>query len=116
MAAPLPKGRSLNSVLTEHLGEGLLEVGDQVVDVLGPDGDPDGGRVDVDLLELLLGQLGVGGGRGVDDQGLLVGDVGQEACSLVPLTSKVKMDPAPSGKYLLYRPWVGLSSRAGWLT
>ena len=76
MAAPLPGGISLDSVLTEHLGEGLLEVGDQVVDVLGPDGDPDGGRVDVDLLELLLGQLAVGRGGRVDDQALDVRDVG----------------------------------------
>lgn len=48
-----------------HGGEALLQVGDDVVDVLGADGEADGVLVDALVLQLGLAQLGVGGGGGV---------------------------------------------------
>lgn len=57
--------------------EGLLEVGDDVVDVLSADGDADEVLGDAGAHALLVGQLRVGGGPGVDGEGLGVADVGE---------------------------------------
>ena len=46
--------------------------------MLGADGQADGVLVDAHILQLLGGQLGVGGGGRVDDQALHVSDVGQQ--------------------------------------
>ena len=58
--------------------EGGLEVGEDVVDVLGADGQADGIGADALVGELLLGQLAVGRGGRVDDQALDVRDVGEQ--------------------------------------
>lgn len=50
------------------LRESLIEVGDDVIDVLDTDGETDEVLGEVSGLELLLGELGVGGGGGVDDE------------------------------------------------
>ena len=50
-----------------HGLETVLEVGEDVVDLLGADGEADGALMDTLILELLSGQLRVRGGSGVDD-------------------------------------------------
>lgn len=57
--------------------ERLLEVGDDIVDVLGADGDADEVLGDAGAHALLVGELLVGGGPGVDGEGLGVADVGE---------------------------------------
>ena len=59
-------------------GKALFQIGDDVVDVLGSDGQTDGIRVDVLILELFCRELGVGGGGRVNDQALHIGDVCQQ--------------------------------------
>ena len=92
----------------------LLQIGDNVVDVLCTDRKTDGVVKNLLLVELLLRQLRVGGGLGVNHQGLYICHIGQQREDLQridkafasfspPLMSKVKMEPAPLGKYLLYR-------------
>ena len=55
--------------------EGLVEVGDDVVDVLCSDGQADGRLVDALVGEFGLRQLGVGGGGRMDDKGFDIGHV-----------------------------------------
>lgn len=55
-----------------------FQIGDDIVDVLGADGQTDGILVDLLLGQLLIVQLAVGGGSGVDDQALHVGNVCQQ--------------------------------------
>ena len=55
-----------------------FEVGDDIVDVLGADGQADGVLIDLLLGQLLVVQLAVGGGSRVDDKALYVGDIGQK--------------------------------------
>ena len=47
--------------------QSLVQIGEDVVDMLGADGQADGVLVDAHILQLLGGQLGVGGGGRVDD-------------------------------------------------
>ena len=63
----------------------MLEVGEDVVDVLGADGEADGVGVDAAGTQLLLGELGVRGGSGVDDEALDVSHVGEQAEELEAL-------------------------------
>ena len=58
--------------------EPLLEVGDDVIDVLGADGEADGALVDVLVIQFFFGQLRVGRGGRVDDQALDVRDVREQ--------------------------------------
>ena len=58
--------------------EGLGEVGEDVVDVLGADAEADGTGVDGLLGLLLGGELRVGGRGGMDYEALDVGYVGKE--------------------------------------
>ena len=58
--------------------ERLVQVGQNIVDVLNADGQPDGAGADALVQQLRLGELGVGGGGGVDDQALHIGHVGQQ--------------------------------------
>ena len=109
----------------------LLQIGDNVVDVLCTDRKTDRVVKNLLLVKLLLRQLRVGGGLGVNHQGLYICHIGQQreqvqivdedasrilsaldissasikafASFSPPLMSKVKMEPAPLGKYLLYR-------------
>ncbi len=124
-AAPLPASARLPAVSLGPTGsakgfEAALQIVEDVLDVLGADGQADGALV----LQLFQGLLGVGGGSRVDDQRLGVGHVGQQenrcrlsmntrAASLPPLMSKVKMEPAPFGKYFSYRAWSGRPSTTG---
>ena len=55
-----------------------FEVGEDVVDVFGADGQADGVLVDLLLGQFGVVQLAVGGGSRVDDQTLHVGHVGQQ--------------------------------------
>ena len=56
----------------------LLQIGDNVVDVLCTDRKTDGVVKNLLLVELLLRQLRVGGGLGVDHQGLYICHIGQQ--------------------------------------
>ena len=58
--------------------EGLAKVVQDIVDMLCTDGKPDGGRRDVLLGQLLWAHLRVGGGIGVDDEALHVGNICQQ--------------------------------------
>ena len=82
--------------------------------MLGADGQADGVLVDLLLGQLGVGQLAVGGGGRVDNKALHVRHVGQQredlqvvdegkASSRPPLMLKVKMDAPPLGKYFWYR-------------
>ena len=94
--------------------EASLQIGDDVINVLGADGQADGVRIDLLLGQLLIVQLAVGGGGRMDDQALHVCNVCQqgedlqvvnelEGSSRPPLMLKVKMDAPPLGKYFSYR-------------
>lgn len=82
--------------------------------MLGADGQADGVLVDLLLGQLGVGQLTVGGGGRVDDKALHVCHVGQQREDLqvinegkgllaAALDVKVKMDAPPLGKYFWYR-------------
>ena len=58
--------------------EAGFQIGDDVIDVLGTDGQADGVLIDLLLGQLLLVQLAVGGGGRVDDQALYVCNVCQQ--------------------------------------
>ena len=58
--------------------EASFQIGDDVIDVLGADGQADGVLIDLLLGQLLLVQLAVGGGGRVDDKALHVRYVGQQ--------------------------------------
>ena len=107
-----------------HGGEALLQVGDDVVDVLGADGEADGVLVDALVLQLGLAQLGVGGGGGVDHQRFDVGHVGQQGedgqvvdelvgLGLAALDVKGKDGSAAVGEVLLIQGVVGVVGQAG---
>ena len=59
------------------LGDGLIEVGDDVIHVLDADGEADEVLRQVGILELLGGKLRVRGRGRMDNQGLCVADIGQ---------------------------------------
>ena len=61
-----------------ELGEGLLQIPNDVVGVLGADGQANGRRRDALVGKLGFGQLGVRGGCRVNGQALHVGDVGEQ--------------------------------------
>ena len=107
-----------------HGGEALLQVGDDVVDVLGADGEADGVLVDALVLQLGLAQLGVGGGGGVDDQRLHVSHVGQQGedgqvvdelvgLGLAALDVEGEDGSAAVGEVLLIQSVVGVVGQAG---
>ena len=58
--------------------EACLEVSDDVVDMLGADGQTDGVLIDLLLGQLRISQLAVGSGGRVDDEALDVGHVCQQ--------------------------------------
>ena len=82
--APLLIGPS--TLLSTSLGqagsakgfEAALQVIENVLDVLGADGQADGALVNALVLELFQGLLGVRSGSRVDDEGLCVGHIGQQ--------------------------------------
>ena len=74
----LPGDGSAGESLAADGCEASLEVGDDVVDVLGADGQADGVLVDLLLGQLLIGQLAVSGGSRMDDQTLDVGHICQQ--------------------------------------
>ena len=68
----------LSALSSRHSGEAFLQVGDNIVDMLGADGQSDGVRAYALVQQFLEGELGVGGGGRVDDQGLHVRHVSQQ--------------------------------------
>ena len=111
-------GRFVGESLAADGCEASLEVGDDVVDVLGADGQADGVLVDLLLGQLLIGQLAVSGGSRMDDQALASAtfasrektfrlSMNLNASSRPPLMLKVKMEAPPLGKYFSYRAWSG---------
>lgn len=70
-----PPARGTRSPL--RAGERLVEVGDDVVHVLYAHGEPDEVLGEVGGPELLGSQLGVRGGRRMDDEGLGIAHVGE---------------------------------------
>lgn len=71
----------LSHVITPDLIHGLQrlgEVGEDVVDVLHANREANGGGGDVLLREFFGTHLGMGGGVGVNDEALHIGDVGEE--------------------------------------
>ena len=62
-------------------GDGLVEVGEDVADVLGADGEANHLGRDAGVGLLLDGELRVGGGGGMDDEGFGVADVGDMGCA-----------------------------------
>ena len=58
--------------------EGLREVGDDIVDVLGTDRETDGRRLNAGIQQLFRTQLRMRGGSGVNDQGFHIRNVCQQ--------------------------------------
>ena len=96
----------------------LCQVGDDVVDVLGADGQADRVAADAHIGKLRIGELAVGRGGRVDYKALDIGDIGQqredlqmidelEGLLLAALDVEVKIDAPPLGKYFSYRAWSG---------
>ena len=94
--------------------EASFQIGDDVINVLGADGQADGVLIDLLLGQLLIVQLAVGGGGRVDDQTLHVCNVCQQGEDLqvvnelegffaAALDVEGKMDAPPLGKYFSYR-------------
>ena len=74
-------GRRLGEDLrygVSELCKGLVQVGNDVVDVLYAYGEADGAGCDVLFGQFLGAHLGVCGGVGMDDEGLHIGYVGQQ--------------------------------------
>jgi len=59
-------------------GKALFQIGDNVVDVLGSDGQADRVSMDILLLQLLGAEPGMRRARRVDDQGLDISDIRQQ--------------------------------------
>ena len=109
------------------LGEGLRQVGEQVVDMFRADGETYRGLRDALLGQFRFIELGVGGTGGWMTSDLTSATLAKRenisrlsmkrnASSRPPLISKVKMEPAPFGKYVSYSLWSGCPGNAGWLT
>ena len=86
--------------------------------MLGADGKADGVLVDAHVCQLLVGQLGVGGGGGVDDQALYICHIGQQGEDLQAVDELEGLFPAALdaegedgraavGEYFSYRAWSG---------
>ena len=104
--------------------EALLQVGDDVVDVLCADGQADGVGLDALIQQLLCGQLGMGGGGGMDHQALDVRHVGQQGedlqiidelmgLLLAALDLEGEDGSAAVGEVLLVQGVVGMIRQAG---
>ena len=61
-----------------QLGQGLADIGQQIVDVLGAHRQPHCAGRYAAPKQLLPGHLGVSGGGGMDDERLDIGHVGQQ--------------------------------------
>ena len=104
-------------------GEGLLQVPNDILGVLGTDGKTDRGGRDVLLGELLGRQLGVRGGSRVHDERLDVGHVGEQrehlqmidelpSCLLATLNLKGKDRGTAVGEVLLIELMIGVLRQA----
>ena len=93
--------------------EACLQISDDVINVLGTDGQADGVLIDLLFGQLLIVQLAVGGGGRMDDQALHVCNVCQQGEDLqvvnelegfLAATLDVEGEDAPPlGKYFSYR-------------
>ena len=67
-----------SSLFLRYGGESLLQIGNDIVDMLGADGKADRVGFDALIQQLLGGKLGVGSGGRVNHQGLYIRHVGQK--------------------------------------
>ena len=104
-------------------GEGLLQIPNDILGVLGTDGKTDRGGRDVLLGELLGRELGVRGGSRVHDERLDVGHVGEQrehlqmidelpSCLLATLNLKGKDRGTATGEVLLIELVIGVLRQA----
>lgn len=56
----------------------LFQIGKNIVDMLGADGQADGVGLDARIQHLPGSRLGVGGGCGMNHQGLPIGNIGKQ--------------------------------------
>ena len=61
-----------------HSIETVFQIGNDVVNVFGADGKADGVLMDARRIKLLVGELRVGGGGGMDDERFYIRDVGEQ--------------------------------------
>ena len=95
-----------------HCLKCFLQILDNVINMLNPDGQTDGVGLDALVCLLLLIELCVGRRVGMDDKRLCIRHICQQreqfevvnefpGIFLPALDSKVKMEPPPFGKYFL---------------
>ena len=105
-----------------HLGQGLFQVGQDVLDVLDAHRQADEVGGDAGGGQLLFRELPVGGGGGVEHAGLGVGHAMEASFSPAmkvsaawrpPLTPKVTTPQVPLGMYFWARAWYLSPSRPG---
>ena len=77
-----------------HRLEGLVQIFQDVVDMLGADGKADSALGDARVRELFIGQLRMGGGCGMDDQGFHVCHVRQQREDLQVVDEPERLFPA----------------------
>ena len=61
-----------------HSGKAFFEIGNDVINMLGADGQADGIGLDALIEQFLLRKLGMGGSRGMNDKRFHIGDVGKQ--------------------------------------
>ena len=104
--------------------ERLLQICDDIVDVLGADGQADGVGLNAHIQQLLLGQLRMGGGGGMDHQRLHICHIGQqgedlqmvdelEGLLLAALDLEGKDGSAAVGEVLLIQGMIGMIGQGG---
>ena len=102
----------------------LIEIGDDVIDVLGADGQTDRVAADAYIGKLRIGELAVGRGGRVDHKALDIGDIGQQredlqmiderkGLLLAALDVEGKDGRAAVGEVLLIQGVVGVVGQAG---
>ena len=74
-----------------YCSEALFQIGDNVVDMLGADGQADGVGLNALIQQLLRRQLAVGGSGGMDDQALHISHVCQQGEDLQAVDELVRL-------------------------
>ena len=93
-----------------HCCKGLIQVSDDIINMLSTDGEANGTAADTYISQLLISELGMGGGSWMNNQRLHISNICKEekifrlsmnlkASSWPPLISNVKIEPPPLGKY-----------------
>ena len=91
MPEPTTREDPLTCEVSFGSGKAFFQIGNDVVDVLGADREPDRIGVDVLIVQLLWAELGVGGGGRVDHQALHVRHVGQQGEDLQSVDEGVSL-------------------------